>query len=183
MASVRRRRAIVGYLAGLQAGAILSSIAAIVVGAILRMNGWLSAKLAWSILLALTVPLVLREFRLISFRLPQNARLVPESVFRFGWFIGSFQFGLEMGSGIRTFVTSSLPYILACSLILVTSPAAAISSTAGFAAGRGLMTLLSIRERDPFGWADTFKKDWTYSVLSPLVMVTLLSVSYLNDFR
>jgi hypothetical protein len=43
--------------------------------------------------------------------LPQNARQVPRAVFANGALRGFFQFGYEMGTGVRTYLTTATPYV------------------------------------------------------------------------
>lgn len=82
---------------------------------------WLSSGLgrglppAWRIgfLAALTFIVILREFHVLNIALPQNARQIPQEVFAKGPLLGPFQFGFELGTGMRTFVSASLPYVLA----------------------------------------------------------------------
>lgn len=57
-----------------------------------------------------------------------------------------------MGSGARTFVTSSLPYLLAAAVICVASFAAAMAAGFGFGVGRALMTWASGYRQDPSDW-------------------------------
>ena len=77
--------------------------------------------------------------------LPQIARLVAETVVRHGRFGGPFEFGLEMGTGVRTYVTSGLPYVLGPLVALLASWPAACAVGVGFGLGRTLMTLSALR--------------------------------------
>ena len=43
--------------------------------------------------------------------LPQNRRVVPQGIYLNGRQFGAIQFGFEMGTGVRTFVTTSIPAI------------------------------------------------------------------------
>lgn len=130
---------------GLVAGGVLSAFGIVVVGSLLRplLPVWLS----WSLVLAAFVVIAAREVGLIGFRLPQNARLVPETVFRHGPFWGPFEFGLEMGTGMRTYVTSGLPYVVLLAIGLLASWPAALVAGVGFGLGRFVMTSASLRLR------------------------------------
>jgi hypothetical protein len=48
---------------------------------------------------------MLRDMGVVSFRLPPDARPVPQEVFAFGRSRGVFRLGDEMGTGARTCVT------------------------------------------------------------------------------
>jgi len=50
--------------------------------------------------------------------LPENRRLIPSEVFNYGMVRGAFQFGAELGTGVRTFVPSPAPYLLLLALVL-----------------------------------------------------------------
>lgn len=96
--------------------------------------------------------IAVREYGWLTFKLPQNARLVPESVFRHGRFFGPLQFGLEMGTGVRTYVTSGLPYAALVLVALLASPVAAVAAGVGFGLGRSLMTTSNLRYSADNDW-------------------------------
>ncbi|GAA2841672.1 hypothetical protein [Crossiella cryophila] len=138
------------FAGGLLLGGVLSAFGLLVLGSVLRpllptvvlaglVTGWL-------------ITLVLREFGLLRFPLPQNARLVPETVFRHGPVFGPLQFGLEMGTGMRTYVTSGLPYAALVLLALFASPLTAVLTGLAFGAGRAVMTFGVRRHGPPGAW-------------------------------
>jgi hypothetical protein len=53
---------------------------------------------------------VLRDWEIIRFRLPENRRQVPQIVFAKGRSRAALQFGFEMGTGVRTYVTATSPF-------------------------------------------------------------------------
>lgn len=71
-------------------------------------------------------------------RLPQTRRLVPERVALDGH-SGLFQFGFEMGTGVRTFVTSSTPYAVAGIAALSGSLLYGLLVGLGFGLGRAVV--------------------------------------------
>lgn len=80
---------------------------------------------------------LLAEFGMISLPAPQARRQIPRSVFLKGPNRAALQFGAELGSGIRTFISSYLPYGAAITLILVAdSYLEPLLLGAGFGAGR-----------------------------------------------
>lgn len=138
------------FCLGLMLGGVASAACLLVVGSLVRVA-------APSIVLAVAVVawfavIAVREFGLLTFGLPQNARLVPESVFRHGRFFGPLQFGLEMGTGVRTYVTSGLPYVAAVLVALAASPAGAVVAGVGFGLGRSMMTTSNLRYSDDNTW-------------------------------
>ncbi|MDO5628430.1 MAG: hypothetical protein Q4G43_08930 [Mobilicoccus sp.] len=141
---------------GLVAGGVVSAFALLIVGSLLRL---LAPSVVWLVVAAFWfVVLAVRETGLIWFRLPQNARLVPESVFRHGRFFGPFQFGLEMGTGVRTYVTSGLPYALIVAVALLAGPAGAVAAGIGFGLGRALMTFGNLGYDTEASWDREFDR-------------------------
>ncbi|GLY25093.1 hypothetical protein Misp04_48250 [Micromonospora sp. NBRC 101691] len=85
---------------------------------------------------------LLRELGLVSLRLPQNARQVPQDVLQRNPRRGALQFGFEMGTGVRTYVSSSAPYVLAAALLLVGQRLdVVVLAGVGFGVGRALTPL------------------------------------------
>ena len=94
-----------------------------------------------------------RELGIWRFRVPENARLVPEDVQHRGeW--GALQFGFEMGTGVRTYSPSALPHLALAAVVLVVPLPAAFAVAAGFAAGRWTMPVLSNAWSDDGGWTE-----------------------------
>jgi len=87
------------------------------------------------------------------FKVPENARLVPEEVQHRGQW-GALQFGFEMGTGMRTYSPSALPHLVLAAVVLVVPLPAAFAVAAGFAAGRWTMPVLSNAWSDDGGWTE-----------------------------
>jgi hypothetical protein len=86
---------------------------------------------------------VLRDAKLIRIPLPQNARQVPQSVLQRGLVGGGLQFGFELGTGVRTYVSSTAPYVVALALLLSRpSLPTAVAVGLGFGAGRAITALV-----------------------------------------
>jgi hypothetical protein len=159
--------------AGLLLGAVLVAFVAAVVGALPQ--ELLPAPVRWAVFGAVTVVVLLREVGVLRFRVPENARLVPEDVQHLReW--GALQFGFEMGTGMRTYSPSALPHLALVAIVLVVPFPAAFALAAGFAAGRLAMPLLSN------GWSDD--GDWTrvWARAEPVVrpMLALICVGALT---
>lgn len=131
---------------GLVAGGALVAMALVVLGSLVR--PLLPERLAWAVVAVAFVVIGAREFGLVRFALPQNARLVPETVFRHGPFWGPFEFGFEMGTGMRTYVTSGLPYVVLLVVAMLPPWQAALVAGCGFGAGRFVMTASSLQRRE-----------------------------------
>lgn len=171
-----RARDIFSFGLGLQVGANLVGLLSFVASvATLGLSEHADRLAAWAILGVMALMLG-REFGVLHFRLPQNARLVPETVFRFGPGLGSFQFGIEMGTGMRTYVTSSLPYAILAISLLSQNQGVSLVLAIGFGAGRAIMTALSVYSADPGRWDTQFWSDRTARNLGAAVMGSLVVI-------
>lgn len=141
---------------GLVVGGLLSAAVLVTVGSLVRLvapPAFGAAMIAvWFAVVAL------REVGALSFGLPQNARLVPESVLRHGRFWGPFEFGLEMGTGVRTYVTSGLAYVVVPVLALLAGWAPALLAGVGFGLGRTVMTVSALRYGRDAEWDRAFDR-------------------------
>jgi hypothetical protein len=74
-----------------------------------------------------------------------------------GGLAGVFQFGFELGTGVRTYLPTAAPHVLALLLLLGTvSLPESLAAGVGFGVGRGALQLLtamsSDRPRFRLGW-------------------------------
>jgi hypothetical protein len=123
-----------------------------------------------------------RDFGFARFRLPQNDRQVPETVFANGPAKAALQFGFELGTGVRTKVTTSSPYLVVAT-VLVISPSllACLSCGLGFGLGRAAMIYQRYLSQDELEWdrqLDGFAK-WnarSCSVLASGLAVALVFI-------
>ena len=83
--------------------------------------------------------------------LPQARRLVPQTILRTSRVAGPLQFGFEMGTGVRTFMPSALPFALV-SLLLFQAESLLLCALAGVAFGLGRALVRPARSRDPLQW-------------------------------
>jgi hypothetical protein len=113
----------------------------------------------WAVVGVVLIAVLLRQFGVLPFTLPENRRLVPETVFRLGRHLGPLQFGLEMGTGARTYLPSGLPYVGAVVVAMTASLPLALCAGAGFGLGRALMALSSLRFDDS-GDTDGWHQEW-----------------------
>ncbi len=119
-------------------GATATAFAFVVVGSLVRAPFPL---LVLQIVVAVSaVVLLLQEFGVLKFPILQNARLVPQFVTRIP-FWGAVQFGMEMGTGMRTYSPTALPHIMAISIVFLASWQQALMAGIGFAMARAVMLL------------------------------------------
>ncbi|HZM80912.1 MAG TPA: hypothetical protein VFC19_34750 [Candidatus Limnocylindrales bacterium] len=150
--SVRRGVDTAGFVAGLFLGGVATAMALVVLGSLVRAPIPAPAR-PWLVAVA-AAALLAREIGLLRFKVPQNARQVPQFVTRVP-FWGAMQFGTEMGTGMRTYSPTGLPHVVALGLLLTAGWSDALLAGLGFAAGRALMTLtfLSVPDREEAGQA------------------------------
>jgi hypothetical protein len=103
------------------------------------------------LLLVIGVIAVVRDLEWISVPLPQAARQIPREVLQHGPVRGAWQFGFELGTCVRTFMTGSAPYVVAAAVLLLRpEPTEVAIAAAGVALGRTLPVVQAIgadRER------------------------------------
>ena len=121
------------FLVGLAVGGALSGAAI----------GLLAALLPWSpsvgsavVAALIAVALAVHDLLVGKVNLPQRRSLIPQEVFFRSHELGFLRFGIEFGSGMRTFVTSASPYIIIV-MLLGTSASFAEAVIVGLAFGIG----------------------------------------------
>ncbi len=147
-----------------------------VVGAVLVVLGSLVRPLApdavrWALVVVLGVVVAGSEVGLYSLPLPQNGRQVPPTVVEAGGRVGALQFGFEMGTGLRTYMTSGLPHLTALCVALVAPWWGGLLAGTAFGAGRALMPLLRLT------WAPADLWDNALDRVTLLVSVLLVTGS------
>jgi predicted lysophospholipase L1 biosynthesis ABC-type transport system permease subunit len=106
----------------------------------------------YGVIVALAAAGVLRDAGVVRFPLPQNARQVPQEVLNRNVARGSLRFGFELGTGVRTYVSATVPYVMAAALLLSAPDLLTATLTgAGFGLGRALTPLA--RHTSPSGEA------------------------------
>ncbi|GAA4919644.1 hypothetical protein GCM10023223_45200 [Stackebrandtia albiflava] len=138
------------FTAGLIAGGIVTATALWLVSGLTE-----PIPVEWRrwVVVAVAAVAVLRDAGVLRFPLPQNARQIPQDVIQRHLLRGSLQFGFELGTGVRTYVSASLPYVVAVALLLtgVGYPAALLAG-AGFGLGRAATPLLRLASGDGDAW-------------------------------
>ena len=138
------------FVLGLVAGGVLSGL---VLGLLSGLFAPLPAAARHLAVVALALVGLLREAGVVPLRLPQNTRQVPQDVLQRSLLRGALQFGVELGSGVRTYVSATAPYVLAAAVLLSALPLpVALLAGAGFGAGRAVTPLLRRASGDPAGW-------------------------------
>jgi hypothetical protein len=103
----------------------------------------LPASWRYAAIVAVALLGVLREAEVVTIPLPQNARQVPQDLLRHSPRGGALRFGFELGTGVRTYVSATAPYVLAVAVFLAGQrPAVAALAGIGFGAGRAATPLI-----------------------------------------
>ncbi|GGJ95416.1 hypothetical protein GCM10010123_26520 [Pilimelia anulata] len=114
--------------------------------------GWRWALLGALVLVCLGCDTVL------PWRLPQNGRQVPSSIIVETDGSGALRFGFEMGTGLRTFMPSHVPYVALGVALLVAPWWLAPAVGAAFGAGRTVMVRASVGSGDPSAWDAAYQR-------------------------
>jgi hypothetical protein len=138
------------FCGGLLLGAITTAAGLLLIGSLVRLT---APAVVWHVVVAAAaLGLVLRELGVLRFWLPQNARQVPEYVHRHGRFFGPLQFGFEVGTSMRTYTPSALPYAAALAVLLLAGPLSTLLTGLGFGLGRSAMTLGNLHYSGDHSW-------------------------------
>ena len=135
-------------------GAVLGSLTAVVpLWLVSGLTHPIPSDVRGSMLMIVALLTLLRDWEILRFRLPENRRQVPQTVFAKGRSRAALQFGFEMGTGVRTYVTATSPYLLA-SYLLLTSPSMVVALTAGvgFGFARGILPIMRSLAPDSREW-------------------------------
>lgn len=92
-------------------------------------------------------------------RLPQNRRAVPQNIIPQARVRGPLQFGFEMGTGVRTFMPTSLPHALVVAVLAIGGPVPGLLAGLGFGLGRTAMTLLRSGSGAPDLWDRALRRN------------------------
>jgi hypothetical protein len=150
---VGRRSTIAAFTVGAAAGGALSALVLMAIGNLFSLIAPVPGPLRVGALLCLAVLAVLRDLGLVRIALPENRRLIPHEVFLGHPWRAAAQFGFELGTGVRTYVSSSAPYVLAAALLLLEPPAGtAALAGAAFGLGRSAIVWMRLAAKDPAAW-------------------------------
>jgi hypothetical protein len=169
------------FVGGLLAGGLTTGLVLWFVGGLARP---LSTTVAVSILGGACLIAILREFGVLRFSLPERRALIPQDVFRRHPLVAGGQFGFELGTGVRTYLPSTAPYVLAIALLLLGAPLAATAAAGlGFGLGRAAMPLSRRLRGDVDDWDESLAR-WTPRIkqcATCLIVLGALSVAIVGS--
>jgi hypothetical protein len=124
----------------------------------------------------LAVGLAAYDLQVPSVELPQRRSLIPQEVFLRSREVGFLRFGLEFGSGVRTYVTSAAPYAVVVLLLFATDgPLAGLLLGACFGLGRALAPLQALAADEAL-WAADLSRTSRFTERAGSVVVAAAAV-------
>ena len=146
--SISDTKVIAAYWAGTTTGALLSALCIWILSGFTQpfsTTGRIVLLLAGAIFVWLC-----RQGPLVGvIALPEARRQIPSQVFTNGIHRGAYQFGFEMGTGVRTYVPSIAPYILLLAIFLARPTlATALLAGLGFGLGRAIPMMAMMAQRE-----------------------------------
>ncbi len=170
-----------GFLLGAVGGACLTSFALVLGAGLLQpipSNGRSGLALCLLLLLAL------HQAKVLCLSLPQRAWQIPRDVFFERPVRAAMRFAFELGTGVRTYITTTAPYGLAIVLVLAPGSSAAeallgaVGAAIGFGAGRSRVVLGQVARRrvavdHPSSWL--IAAAWLSLAASASVVVRVLT--------
>ncbi len=138
------------FTLGLVFGGAATAVLAVLLGSLVRPV--VPTVAGEVVVIALALFVLAGEARLHRWTLPHRRAQVPQAVIDEGADAGALRFGFEMGTGMRTHMPSSLPYVPLAAVVLLASWPAAVVTGVGFGLGRAGMALGRYHARDPDWW-------------------------------
>lgn len=140
----RDRTVAASYLAGTLSGALITALSAWVLSGFTEPLG---PRMRWAAILVIAAVAWLAKHGPLEGRLPlpENKRQIPTAVFARSLIRGAYRFGLEMGTGMRTYVPAFAPYVLLGTLLFARPTLLeALAVALGFGFGRAVPLMLHL---------------------------------------
>ncbi len=163
------------FTLGLVLGGVTTAVLAVLLGSLVRPV--VPAMTGEVVVVALALFVLAGEARLHPWTLPHRRAQVPQAVIGEGADAGALRFGFEMGTGMRTHMPSSLPYLPLAVVALLASLPAALATGAGFGLGRAGMALGRYHARDPDWWDGQWRRHGRGVRLALALLAVALSVA------
>ena len=114
---------------------------------------------------------VARDSGLVRISLPENRRQVRHTVRYLSNIVGDVSFGFELGSGVRTYMPATAPYLAGLAIVLVVPTlAVGILTGAAFGLGRGLVVFDRSLRKNGDRW------DYSLQRMRPVLPLLVLPV-------
>ena len=161
-------------------GGVTTGLAVAVAGGLLPVSPP-SEVLAVGVAVLFCVALA-RDLGLVRFWLPENRRQVRQTVLRLRPVVGDVMFGFELGTGARTYVPATAPYLAAIAVVVAADGfVPGLVAGAGFGLGRGLVVVDRMLRRDRQRWDRIVKRHVRALPVVGLVMTVALLFAVLTN--
>lgn len=137
---------------------------------------WTPTAVSVGVAAVAAVGLATYDLQVPSVELPQRRSLIPQEVFLRSREAGFLRFGLEFGSGVRTYVTSAAPYAVALLVVGATDgPLAGLLMGACFGLGRALAPLQALAADEAL-WASDVARTSRFTERAGSVVVAAAAI-------
>lgn len=138
-----------------------------------------------SVMCLLAVLLLLcHDLQIVSLRLPENHRQVPQAVLHKPGILPSLQFGVELGTGLRTYVPAATAYMTAVSIVAIGVPPMLVPVIAGgFALGRVATPATRLLSGDVEAWDVLLAQRLRLIISGAAVVTALLLAGWIVDLQ
>lgn len=170
-----RRWVVASFGVGLIAGGCTTALGLWVLSGLVS---GVPTSVAGAVVLGVAVLALAQDASLLRLPLPQNARQVPQDVLGGDLRQGALQFGFELGTGVRTYVSAASPYVLAVGVLVLELPLLlALVIGAAFGLGRFLMPLGRLVSADAEAWDQRLQRRMP-SITKAAALVALGAMSW-----
>lgn len=144
------------FIGGLLVGGTLAGATLVLLGALV-FQWWVPTTIGLWVSIGVGAVAIARDAGVLTFKLPQNARQVPEMVGSSGPRQGALQFGIEMGTGARTYMTSMLPFVPLAFIVLAAPWSVALLCGLAFGIGRATVPAVRSLKENDMSWSERFE--------------------------
>lgn len=166
------RKILVAYLLGTTSGALLTTIVVWILSGFVEPLG--QGPRAAMLVAGAVLVVLSRHGPLAGFiSLPESRRQIPAEIFGGSLVRGAYRFGLELGTGVRTYVSSAAPYILLLAVFFARlTMADALLVGVGFGVGRAFPLLVQLTASGAIANSLLRRLDSSASAIAALLTLT-----------
>jgi hypothetical protein len=150
------------FIYGLLVGGLTMAGAISLVGSI-AFQWWVPEKSRVFILVVALAVVTLVSPWILRWRYAQNRRQVPQAIRSAGPRTGAFQFGFEMGTASRTFMPTTMPYVIFIGLLFLIPLPVSLLVGLAFGVGRAVVPLLRSYNDYDLEWTEAFDR-WSEKI-------------------
>lgn len=114
-------------------------------------------------------------------KLPQTAQQIPATVVAVRRPVNAWRFAVPYGTGLRTYLPSASPHVLALWLVLAAPSLLVPAAAAAFGVGRGISLLMRSLTRQRLDYGRSFER--ITGLLRPISPVLVLALALVATLR